>query len=140
MRNAAFLTLHVDDGTFVGDRSDKAYQDPPRGINSKLNVKEWADLKGGEVADYSGTQWRQCGQAVTLDMDTCIKVKRAGVDLPKLDVAGVQVFRSVLAKACWPVNVVPELAHAVSSLAQVSPQALDWDRVRQLNLVVRVLT
>jgi hypothetical protein len=46
----------------------------------------------------------------------------------------------LLAKVRWPVShVVPELAYAVSSLAQVSPQTLNKDHVRQLNLVVRAL-
>ncbi len=57
-----------------------------------------------------------------------------------LDVDGVHAFRGVLAKVRWPVShVVPELAYAVSSLAQVSPQALNWDHARQLKLVVRTL-
>ena len=82
-----------------------------------------------------GTRWRQDDEGVTLDMDTYIegimemearKTKQAGSpkalsDL-KLDADGIHAFRSVLAKVRWPVShVVPEFAHAVSSLAQVSP-------------------
>ena len=58
----------------------------------------------------------------------------------KLDEYGVHAFRSVLAKVRWPVShVVPELAYGVSSLAQTSPQSLNWDHVRRLNLVVKAL-
>ena len=61
-------------------------------------------------------------------------------DTSSLDEDAVHKFRSTLAKVRWPVShVVPDLAYAVSSLAQVSPTSLDWDRVRQLNLVIVTL-
>jgi hypothetical protein len=61
-------------------------------------------------------------------------------DTSSLDEDAVHMLRSTLAKVRWPVShVVSDLAYAVSSLAQVSPTSLDWDRVRQLNLVIVTL-
>ncbi len=37
-RTVALHTLHVDDGLFVGDRSDEGCQDVLKGINSKFNI------------------------------------------------------------------------------------------------------
>ena len=58
----------------------------------------------------------------------------------RLSEGAFHVFKSTLAKVRWPVShVVTHLAYAVSSLAQVSPTSLDWDRAQQLNLVVVTL-
>ena len=140
------LTLHVDDGLLAGDQENKVYKKAVQGINSKFNIKEWNDLEKGEVADYLGMQWHQDEEGVTVNMDkymkgiTEMKVKNKADLEEKLDDDGVHAFRSVLAKVRWPVShVVPELAYGVSSLAQTSPQSLNWDHVRRLNLVVKAV-
>ena len=141
----AMLTLHVDDGLLAGDEGNQRYQRAVRDINSKFKIKEWHDLKKG-TANYLGMRWTQDDRGVTLDMDeyignlTAMELKKPVQEEVKLDDGTVHIFRSVLAKVRWPVShVVPELAYAVSSLAQVGPTALTWEQARQLNLVVTTL-
>jgi hypothetical protein len=141
----AMLTLHVDDGMLAGDSSNRVYQKAVKDINSKFNIKEWHDLKQG-TANYLGMRWKQDDQGVTLDMGdyignlTEMEIQKPTNEDMKLGDGAVHMFRSTLAKVRWPVShVVPELAYAVSSLAQVSPAALEWDQARQLNLVVVAL-
>ena len=141
----AMLTLHVDDGLLAGDEGNQRYQRAVRDINSKFKIKEWHDLKKG-TANYLGMRWTQDDRGVTLDMDeyignlTVMELKKPVQEEVKLDDGTVHIFRSVLAKVRWPVShVVPELAYAVSSLAQVGPTALTWEQARQLNLVVTTL-
>jgi hypothetical protein len=141
----AMLTLHVDDGMLAGDSSNRVYQKAVKDINSEFNIKEWHDLKMG-TANYLGMRWKQDDQGVTLDMGeyignlTEMEIKKPTNEDLKLGDGAVHMFRSTLAKVRWPVShVVPELAYAVSSLAQVSPTALEWEQARQLNLVVVTL-
>ena len=49
----------------------------------------------------------------------------------------MHICRRTLARVRWPVShVAPDLAYAVSSLAQASPTTVTWKRARQLKLVV----
>jgi hypothetical protein len=144
----AMLTLHVDDGLLAGDRSHKKYQKVYKAINERFNIREWHDLMTG-TADYLGMQWSQDAHGVQVNMDVYIQgineldvkaSKPAGGDPPGLENEDVHMFRSVLAKVRWPVShVIPELAYSVSALAQVRPQDLSEDHVKQLNGVVQAL-
>jgi hypothetical protein len=141
----AMLTLHVDDGLLAGDEGNQRYLRAVKEINSKFKIKEWHDLKKG-TANYLGMRWKQEDRGVTLDMDeyignlTAMELKKAVQDGAKLDDGTVHMFRGTLAKVRWPVShVVPEMAYAMSSVAQVGPTALTWEQVRQLSLVVMML-
>ena len=83
-------TLHVDDGTLAGERSNRIYKKTLAGINGKFNIKEWHDLLEG-TDNYLGTRWRQDAEIVALGMGECIdsleemSVRPASGDLPILN-------------------------------------------------------
>ena len=142
---SGMLTLHVDDGVLAGDCSHRVYQNAVKDINIKYNIMDWHELKMG-TANYLGMRWKQDDQRVTLDMGdyignlTEMEMKKPTNEDVTLGDGALHMFRSTLAKVRWPVShVVPKLAYAVSSLAQVSPVALEWEQARPLNLVVVAL-
>ena len=71
-KTVAMLTLHVDDGLVVGDRSNGVYKKAIKDIYTKFNINEWHDLKKG-LANYLGMRWSQNDKGVTLDMDDYIQ-------------------------------------------------------------------
>ena len=99
-------------------------------VDSTFNIKHWKSL-GPEPIKYLGMLWQTFveDKAVSLciHMDEYIDgLKEKSLNLKvesdrPLDAEELAQYRSLLAKARWPVNrVAPELAYGVSALAQLN--------------------
>ena len=98
------------------------------------------------TANYLGMRWRQDENGVALGMGEYIgnleemDMKPVNGDLSLLDEGQVHMFKSMLAKLLWPVShALPELAYAVSSLAQIKKGSICMDHLRHMHVVVATL-
>ena len=99
-------------------------------VDSVFNIKHWKSL-GPQLEKYLGMQWQTVTEggaaSLCIHMDEYIdnlrvpSGKLSGDSERPLDAEELAQYRSLLAKARWPVNrVVPELAYGVSVLAQLN--------------------
>ena len=126
----AIWSVYVDDGLLFGHPRDPRFQHIKKNVDSVFNIKHWKSL-GPRPKKHLGMQWQTIeeGSVVSLcfHMDEYIdNLKAAGFEATgdsdrPLDAEELAQYRSLLAKARWPVNrVVPELAYGVSALAQLN--------------------
>ena len=92
-------------------------------------------------------EWRQSSDHIVVTMDAYIDdinpidVNKKELDDRLLNEKEKHTFASVLAKVRWPVNhIVPELAYAVSRLAQCRKAEITVGKMKDLNKLVLNLT